>query len=46
MPGICCKRLPPGDDLTYRHGVIALLQSAPKTGNVAVRKSVDVAYAI
>lgn len=43
---LCCKRLPPGDDLTYRHGMIALLHSAPKTGNVAVRKSVDVAYAI
>lgn len=43
---LCCKQLLPGEDLTYRHGMIALFHSAPKTGNVAVRKSVDVAYAI
>jgi hypothetical protein len=43
---LCCKQLQPGEDLTYRHGMIALFPTAPKTGNVAVRKSVDVAYAI
>ncbi|WP_411035758.1 LysR family transcriptional regulator [Shinella sp. BYT-45] len=43
---LCCKRLPPGEDLTYRHGMIALFDSAPRIGNVAVRKSVDVAYAV
>ncbi|MGQ3279087.1 MAG: LysR family transcriptional regulator [Shinella sp.] len=43
---LCCKQLLPGEDLTYRHGMIALFPSAPKTGNVAVRKSVDIAYAI
>lgn len=43
---LCCKQLPPGEELTYRHGMIALFNAAPKTGNVAVRKSVDVAYAV
>ncbi len=43
---LCCKRLPPGDELAYRHGMIFLLHAAPKTGNLAVRKSVDVAYAV
>ena len=43
---LCCKQLPPGEDLTYRHGMIGLFDTAPKTGNIAVRKSVDIAYAI
>jgi hypothetical protein len=43
---LCCKQLPAGEDLTYRHGMIALFNTAPRTGNIAVRKSVDVAYAI
>lgn len=43
---LCCKLLPANGDLTHRHSMIALLHAAPKTGNVAVRKSVDVAYAI
>ncbi len=43
---LCCKHLPPGEDLTYRHGMVALFNAAPKAGNVAVRKSVDVAYAV
>ncbi len=43
---LCCKHFPAGEDLTYRHGMIGLFHSAPKTGNVAVRKSVTVAYAV
>ncbi|MGD9476552.1 LysR family transcriptional regulator [Shinella sp. G-2] len=43
---LCCKQLMPGEDLTYRHGMIALFDTAPKTGNVAVRRSVEVAYAV
>lgn len=43
---LCCKQLVAGEDLTYRHGMIALFDTAPKSGNVAVRKSVDIAYAV
>jgi DNA-binding transcriptional LysR family regulator len=43
---LCCKHFPAGEDLTYRHGMIGLFHSAPKSGNVAVRKSVTVAYAV
>jgi DNA-binding transcriptional LysR family regulator len=43
---LCCKRLVPGEDLTHRHGMIALLGAAPQAGNFAVRKSVTVAYAV
>lgn len=43
---LCCKLLSAIGDLTHRHSMIALLHEAPRTGNVAVRKSVDVAYAV
>ena len=43
---LCCKQLMPGEDLTYRHGMIALFDAAPKTGNVAVRRSVEIAYCV
>ncbi|MEW9615124.1 LysR family transcriptional regulator [Shinella sp. S4-D37] len=43
---LCCKHFPAGEDLTYRHGMIGLFHGAPKTGNVAVRRSVTVAYAV
>ena len=43
---LCCKQLMPSEDLTYRHGMIALFDAAPKTGNVAVRRSVEIAYCV
>lgn len=43
---LCCKQRVRGEDFAYRHGMIALFDTAPKSGNVAVRKSVDVAYAV
>ena len=43
---LCCKQFLPGDDLTYRHGMIAMFHEAPTTGNFALRKSVTLAYAV
>jgi DNA-binding transcriptional LysR family regulator len=41
---LCCKRWLPEDDLTFRRGTVALFAAAPKSGNFAVRRTVDVAY--
>ena len=43
---ICSQRLSAADDLTFQRGVTALLPVKPETGNFAIRKTVDVAYAI
>lgn len=43
---LCCKRFTPDDDLTFRHGMIAMLPEPPRSGNFAVRKSVTVAYCV
>ncbi len=43
---LCCKRLLPQEDLTFRHGMIGLFRDQPRSGNFAVRKSVDVAYCV
>ena len=42
---LCCKLLVAGEDLTYRHGMIAMFDTSPRNGNVAVRKSVTITYA-
>ncbi|WP_426125559.1 LysR family transcriptional regulator [Pararhizobium sp. PWRC1-1] len=43
---LCCKRLLPEEDLTFRHGMIAMFYEQPRSGNFAVRKSVNVAYSV
>ncbi|MCX8997523.1 LysR family transcriptional regulator [Rhizobiaceae bacterium BDR2-2] len=42
---LCCKRFTPDEDLTFRHGMIAMRAEPPANGNFAVRKSVTVRYA-
>lgn len=43
---LCCKRFAPDEDLTFRHGMIAMLAEPPGSGNFAVRKSVTLRYAV
>ncbi|OJF93439.1 LysR family transcriptional regulator [Pararhizobium antarcticum] len=43
---LCCKRLLPDDNLTFRHGMIAMFYEQPQSGNFAVSKSVTMAYCV
>lgn len=43
---ICCNTVRPGFDLTFRAADIAVLAERPKTGNLAVLRSVSVSYAV
>ncbi|KKX28815.1 LysR family transcriptional regulator [Rhizobium sp. LC145] len=43
---LCCKSLHAGVDFTYREANVGLVNRRPQSGNVAVRRSVDIAYAI
>lgn len=43
---LCCQTHPAGIDFTYRETDIGLVRSRPETGNLAVRKSVQVAHAV
>ena len=42
----CCKSLHAGIDITYRETDVAIVAHRPETGNVAARRSVNVAYAV
>lgn len=42
----CCKHAHPGLDLTFREADVAVIHDRPQSGNIAVRRSVDVAYAV
>lgn len=41
---LCCKRISDDEDLTFRRGMVAIFDTAPKNGNFAVRKSVTMTY--
>lgn len=43
---LCCQAHPAGIDFTYRETDIGLVRRRPETGNLAVRKSVQVAHAV
>lgn len=43
---LCCKHFGRDDDLTYRRGMIGILDAPPAHGNFAVRKSVTVNYGV
>lgn len=43
---LCCQTLHAGIDFTYRETDIGLVRNRPETGNLAVRKSVQVAHAV
>ncbi|WP_176083279.1 LysR family transcriptional regulator [Martelella sp. HB161492] len=43
---ICCNSVRQGLDLTFRGADVAVLFSAPESGNLAVRRSVSMAYAV
>jgi Transcriptional regulator len=43
---LCCQTHHAGLDFTYRQTDIGLLRDRPRTGNLAVRKSVQVAHAV
>ncbi|MGF6156600.1 DNA-binding transcriptional LysR family regulator [Ensifer sp. KUDG1] len=42
----CCKHAHRGLDLTFREADVAVLHEKPHSGNVAVRRSVNIAYAV
>ncbi|KXG86923.1 LysR family transcriptional regulator [Agrobacterium bohemicum] len=41
---LCCKCITEDEDLTFRRGMVAIFDTAPKNGNFAVRKSVTMTY--
>lgn len=43
---LCCQTHAAGIDFTYRETDIGLVRSRPETGNLAIRKSVQVAHAV
>lgn len=43
---LCCKSLHRGMDFTYREADVGLVGRRPETGNVAIRRSVDIAHAV
>ncbi|HEV7304929.1 LysR family transcriptional regulator [Ensifer sp.] len=42
----CCKHMSRGFDLTFREADVAILHEQPRSGNIAVRRSVNIAYAV
>ncbi len=42
----CCKQVDRGFDLTFRQADVAVLHEKPRSGNIAVRRSVNLAYGI
>lgn len=42
----CCKQVHRGFDLTFREADVAVLHEQPRSGNIAVRRSVDIAYGV
>ncbi len=41
---LCCKIITADEDLTYRRGMVAILDKPPVSGNVATLKSINVTY--
>lgn len=43
---LCCKQVQRGFDLTFREADVAVLHEQPRSGNIAVRRSVNITYGI